>query len=751
MISRFTIIKGIGKFQDCSSIGGRHFSKNTIIFGHNTGGKSTLTNILWSLKTGNSAIIEGRKSFGFKGNQQVELFNENNISYKFPSQAWNNGFDNIEIFDSQYIQENIFEDNGISFDQQKNLQQIIIGIDGKKLAEEINKLQDELDELTKLKTSNTNEFNQKFKKEISINDFKNLKKVDNVDTKIKETQKTIDSVNNQNKIKAVFNSVESIFENILNPNIKNVLSESIQVKVDLVTDHILKTWKNPDYPKDFLLTGLLLTKEEQDNCVFCGQKLNDSKELLNAYSKLFSVEYKKLQIEISKEVINFEKWEPMAILESIQDKLGSINLSISLKEIKDIDFKALKNAINDEFYKKRNDISYIVNFDDYDNLIQIFQRLKLQVGILKDKNIFDTDINVAKLKLESRNLEYCKIRHTTEWDDFFKQYDNIDKIQEEKKIKRETLREQLNEYSDKLFSIHFDSINNTLDLLNADFRISSFQPIKRLTGQKERIFSLDFYNGHNVSIDETAVNKPNFKNTLSYSDKRLLAFSFFYSLIIHDEKLEEKIIVLDDPFSSFDSERRTKTVELLSNPYKVTTDGTKIEKKMNQLIILTHEKDFFAWLSKKLDNPKALRIIENGLDSNGVKLSTLIDCDVFKEFIEDENKKSLKEIFQVCNSNKPIENYEALCTKCRKVLESIYTRKYLFELQEVIDKRGSIRSFTDKLSELKINDFDNPPKYNEFISLCDNLNIELHDNKMTNEGGNSLSVLADFLKLIKQI
>ncbi len=172
---------------------------------------------------------------------------------------------------------------------------------------------------------------------------------------------------------------------------------------------------------------------------------------------------------------------------------------------------------------------------------------------------------------------------------------------------------------------------------------------------------------------------------------------------------------------------------------------------MKQLIILTHEKEFFAWVFRKLDSPKALRIVGNGLDFNGVKTSTIVDCDVYKEFIEHENKRDLKEIQEIYQSNKPISDYDGLCAKCRKVLESIFTRKYLFELQDEINQNRSIRSFTDKLRELRINDFDKTPKYNDFIFLCDNLNIELHDSPMRNDGGNANNILGDFLKLIKQI
>jgi hypothetical protein len=72
-------------------------------------------------------------------------------------------------------------------------------------------------------------------------------------------------------------------------------------------------------------------------------------------------------------------------------------------------------------------------------------------------------------------------------------------------------------------------------------------------------------------------------------------------------------------------------------------------------------------------------------------------------------------------------------------------------LETEIALKKSIRSFVDKLKDLSINGFTNEPTYRQFIDLCNNLNIELHDNAFTNEGQNAYDVLGDFLRLIKQI
>ena len=71
-------------------------------------------------------------------------------------------------------------------------------------------------------------------------------------------------------------------------------------------------------------------------------------------------------------------------------------------------------------------------------------------------------------------------------------------------------------------------------------------------------------------------------------------------------------------------------------------------------------------------------------------------------------------------------------------------------IKPITDKK-SVRSFTFKLKELQINDFNQVDKYNKFIRLCDDLNIEIHDNPTTHSCGDEKSILEDFFKCLRLI
>ncbi len=750
MISRIKHIKGIGKYFDCK-IGGKQFGVNTVIFGHNTGGKSTFTDILWSYKTGDSSFIEARKTFGYFGSQIVEFVDENNVEIKYPSENWDKGYDNIEIFDTQFINENIFEGSEIKFGNQQKLHSIIIGFKGKQLADEINASQIKFAEITDEKNKRTRYFNQFFKNKISSDNFFKLPKHTDPDKLVNEIKETIRVANNQQKIKVVFDYTDNLLNNILTQTTKETLSQNIETKAELLIEHISNNWSEVNQSKDFLQTGLKLTKPDKENCVFCGQQLsNEAKNLLSVYSSFFSKEYSALKNAIVLAVEKFDKFNPSQIIENLVDKFASVGVEVDFSGINLESLKELKKETYLEFKRKQEDLSYNVNFNSYDNILSAFETIKFKVVGYSAKYLIKGEVNISNLENKIFEIETSKTRHSDEWIKYHQTGIDLENEQEHIKNNREKLRAELNDYSNNLYDIHFDTINKILDILGADFRICEFKPLKKLNGDKERVFQLEFYKTHKILINETVKNRPRFKNTLSESDKRLLAFSFFYSLLLHDVKLEKKIILFDDPFSSFDTNRRKKTVELLSNPFLITPEGEKVEKKFKQLIILTHEKEFFKWIFQTLNNPKALKIVDDGLQ-NGVKKSTIEDCNVYEEFIEEQNKRDLKIILERVTNNEPINDFESLVVKCIKILESIFTRKYLFELQEQISSRKSVRSFVVKLNELKINNFDKAPKYNQFIMLCDTLNIEKHENTLSNEGQNAISVLNDFLKLIKEI
>ncbi|MEN9852627.1 MAG: hypothetical protein RI996_570, partial [Candidatus Parcubacteria bacterium] len=211
MLKRIQKILNIGKFESCI-IPCCQFEKETIIFGSNTKGKSTLTAILRSLQTGNNDILIGRKTFGASGSKNVEIDFENNGTndkYTFQNKAWNKSNPSILIFDSKFIADNVFDGENITFDQQKNLNTVIIGQKGQDLNKEINDLQKLSDDFANQKSDKTREFSRHFPK-LDLSNFKSLPLDVGIEDKIKDKEKEIKFEQEKEEIK------KSIKSHILN-------------------------------------------------------------------------------------------------------------------------------------------------------------------------------------------------------------------------------------------------------------------------------------------------------------------------------------------------------------------------------------------------------------------------------------------------------------------------------------------------------------------------------------------------------
>lgn len=740
-------IKNIGKFKDCQ-VAGCQFNDNTIIYGRNALGKSTLTSIFRSLQTGNKDIIQGRKTFGTSGQQQVEIRFSNGTNRElvdYNSNKWSNGNSNILIFDTQFISENVFQGEHITFENQKSLNQIIIGTKGVALSDEIQKLQTELSELSEKKRKLTNDFKKLLPsseyENISIEKFCALPELSGLDEQIKKKKEEYERAKNKGEIISTLKNHIEFLKKICNHEYDAILNKTIDFNPQEIDTHIQQTWKNPKSSKDFLRQGIELTKDEKKECVFCGQKLNDKElSLLLVYEQFFKGEYQQLQ----NTVLTLKKNLDSLNLESQLGKLNSdlekysLTLNISSQHIENviIEFQELiedfNNKSKDLYYTSKRNYSntFLINIENIINEIE---------SIIKQ---YFTDsgkpISLSEISSEVKELELSKKRIQDTFKNICQELKEINETFETKRDLRETKRKELEEYSLDVFGNHKASINTFLSRMGANFEIDDLQPIKKLKGSDERLFSIKFYNLHQVKIDSDEENIPNFKNALSESDKRVLAFAFFLSLLSQDEQLDEKILVFDDPFSSFDEERKRDTILLLADIQYV--NGNSVKKPL-QKILLTHEKTFYRDIYYKLfDQPQTLKIEFDKIE-NGVNTSKISYCNIDKEFPDDKIIAKIKRLKDIHTNSEYDKEYDK---DCRIVLENIFKRKYYFLLEDEIKSKKSIRTFTTVLEDKYTQE-----DYNKLLRLCNDLNIELHDNSVENSSGDHASILRDFFECIE--
>jgi wobble nucleotide-excising tRNase len=111
-----------------------------------------------------------------------------------------------------------------------------------------------------------------------------------------------------------------------------------------------------------------------------------------------------------------------------------------------------------------------------------------------------------------------------------------------------------------------------------------------------------------------------FATTLSEADKRTLAFAFFIARLKADANLANKLVVLDDPVSSLDRNRRHESIRLIAD----------LAGECRQLLVLSHDAYFVRELRERLADLKPTPISPRILTIKRVSqgYSAFAQCDI---------------------------------------------------------------------------------------------------------------------------
>lgn len=465
MIKKILKIKNVGRFkQFCTRNDVVAFEENTLIFGYNTYGKSTLTAIFKSLKSSNKDCIIGRKTFssGSGVPQEVEILLNDNNKKSFPSN-WQ--YEDLEIFDSDFIGRNVFYGDEIYPEQQSNLYSILID-------ENIRLLQEEIQREKSKQTNAESEKNNIKNKYVwsSIMPFEAFLKTaedKEINKKIIDIQEAIKQQENIKNLKILLTTtpLKSDFSNL-----KSIFYKTLNLSVEKsIKDHIERNWKNPTASVDFLNTGVNLLNDSQ-NCVFCGQNLNPVNNLIENFKKIFSEEYKNLKDMIVAEGNKF------LVIDIEKELFAFKGYGLDLSSVFSMEnFSERKAAVDQKIKKKQQDLNFKIDFkidEDFILFESEFEKIKKYL-LDYDKNLENCK-DTQSLKSDLKKLECEKYRFSLEGNTLCKQYkDKIKEIETIKKVIKEKNKE-LDSKVDDVFKKNKENINGYLKFIGANFRVEKF-------------------------------------------------------------------------------------------------------------------------------------------------------------------------------------------------------------------------------------------------------------------------------------
>ncbi len=630
MINKFIKIQGVGKFKNFIATEDISFVRNNIIYAENGYGKTTLTSILNSYAQNKPELITKRKTIGIK-NQEIELL-INNKKYRFFNGNWSDNVidDDIEIFDTFFVNNNIFSGFEFSLEHRKNLYNFIFGKESIKLNNEISEIKYQIENQAKILKELENTIQNQINK-FNFSVFLKLQQDYEIEKKIESKQREFEVAQKENEIskKENLSNLSGLPLKIDYLAIKEIIKSTIQTiseaYLKIVETQINKINQSISEPNDWLKKGVKFytdSNKDSPNCPFCQQSIKNN-QLIEAYTNYFTDEYKKIETLLIKFITDLNK---------LKSDLASQNyLLIHSKNTHSLDFWNNYFESKIELPHPPDSNILLTNIDEIIRLLQhkkenlfislpteridFFQNLYAEhIKNIEKYNFITNEINFNIKNIKSKIIPFEEIKKEVEILNLIKirfKDDIVKLCNEYKKVwiahndntkEKADKQKQLYDFSTKFISFYGDKINYYLKKFNNSFTIKKISSGYVSTSKLASVnYEIQFMN-QNISFNENSTEN-SVKYTLSESDKSSLAFSFFLAKLELDNNLKSKTLIIDDSISSFDKNRRNQTISIIS----------QFSQKVEQIIMLTHDQNFcFDLYTNTRFNPKPFLIDYNG-------------------------------------------------------------------------------------------------------------------------------------------
>lgn len=628
MINKFIQIHQVAKFHNYNAKGDVEMKPLTLIYAENGKGKSTIAAILRSLRDGNPDHILAKKTLGSNTSQKIKIQHTNGLS-EFKNDMWTQTYPNLMVFDSNYVNSNLFSGDRVEHEHKRNLYFLVIGEKCVSLAKEISDLDSRIRELGPEIQNLKTRIESKIKGDFNIESFVELKVRENIEEELLAQESLITSLIDANNIKKKSSLHLILLPEFDEKKIAFLLQKSIEdISADVddqFKSHCQSLGKKSE---EWIREGVEFTIDKHQGCPFCGKPLDGSK-LFEIYKGYFNNAYSDLKNEIEDSKKTFSSTFSSDKLINLQTSIEqNRNLTefwsqyIS-KEFPDFDFNNIKNIwdkidqqTNLSFLKKRNSPLEKFEYSDeekviileYENLVKQINKQneiisKVNTAIKQKKNqIEDQSLDNEKIKLNK--IINIQLRYEDGIKNLCDKYLALTKEKTDKTAEKDQKRKLLDELTKEEIEKYQLELNTVLEKFGVDFRIeetkTSFQG-----GRPSASYCLSI-NDECIQLgSQETIDKPGFKTTLSDGEKNTLAFAFFLTQLYQDTNLNEKAIVIDDPITSLDNNRRECTKQEIQ----------KIIMQAKQVIVLSHDPFFLYGIAKENKISKNLVIRRKSRES----------------------------------------------------------------------------------------------------------------------------------------
>ena len=643
-------IQNIGRFEKGQSVADAKFGPCTLVFGENGWGKSTLADLLRSLTMNNPNIVIGRKTLA-GGPEQKAVMRFGDQRAVFEDGVWSGIRPRIAVFDSVFVNENVFSGDVVTNEHMKKQYGMVVGEEGvrrmRRIVELDNENRENNSQLQVVEAELDGIWRAIGPEGMTRNEFLALEAISNVDTKMEAKEGQVQRANRATELKGAGEPrvlpVPPETERI-RKSVHSTIEGIAEAAARTVREHIAKHEKvgrdGAMTHESWLEVGT--TFVDMAECAYCGQPLDD-RTLVDSYAEFFSDTYKALAADVKAKRDTFARYEKGEYRAQVEEVVGQNDtLYAYWKEAAQIeppdlegveaeieDMEAAARLLDAVFLEKQGNLTEAASGGDVEDAITAWDegrkaivRLNgvVEAHVTRIKGLKESvdETELPRLQMELKTFQAAKKRYENETTSVIRKLG--DREAAKKRIAKQKADEKkaLSAHGRVITETLGKTINSYLGRLNAGFRIDYREPNYR---GKEPAASYQILI-NNVPVSPRSASEDlaeaSFRNTLSAGDRSTLALALFLAKLNADPKLGETIVVLDDPFTSLDNFRRQFTA----------IEIRKLCGRAAQTVVLSHDKNFLRLLWEKIGKS---RINCLAIQTGAPGMTTIAPCDIESE------------------------------------------------------------------------------------------------------------------------
>ncbi|MHB0877028.1 MAG: AAA family ATPase [Anaerolineae bacterium] len=622
VLSKVLSIRNVGRLRQATKP--MPLEQFTLVYAENGRGKSTLAAILRSAKTADAGPILERRSLRSQEEPAVKLLMAPKTQVAFDRGAWTQSVADLEVFDAAFVHANVYSGNRVDIEHRRNLYRFAVGDEGASLAARIDEIDAETRKVSSDIASAERLIRQHLPQDRDLNWFLKLERDEGLGRVIETQRAEIAALEHATEVFHMPAIAVAGISEVMQAGLDSISSSAAR----LTRQHISEALD--DRGEQWLQSGLGYTGAGK--CPFCGRDLCGS-SLVCAYEHYFSSAYGALKQSIQATIDDLEDMLSEARLLQLQRALAvderlaqfwtsyvelgyappvaaevtrawtglrsALLADLNSKLLSPLDTLAL-SAASVEAVRAYEAISAIVGQASEaaaaDNVQIAAKRTAVSTGSLKGAGDHLRALELQRVRHEEPCLTLCR-----------EYQDSLERKKALERQKRESKR-KLDQYATAVLEKYESTINQYLVKCNAGFRICEAATAYS-GGRASAEYVLEVADERvELASPKASPGTPDFGNTLSVGDRSTLAFAFFMARLDQDARIAERMVVLDDPVSSLDANRRRFTTDCI----------VRLCGLAQQVIVLTHDSYFARQLWDSVRCPKTSCQLRraSGEDSN---------------------------------------------------------------------------------------------------------------------------------------